>query len=510
MRHIQLGFVLRSLLPGCLTVLFIVLLSACCKPRVPSSFTDASQLPDIFPDYRGVTVPVNIAPLTFTIENEGTDFVTSITAGNHTWVYDDGRDVCPSLKEWKQMINDALSSARPIECKVFVSRNGEWTCMKPFSIHVSPDSIDPYISYRLIAPSYVTYEDLTINQRCLENYDETLIYGNMANSDERDGQCINCHSFQSYNPERMQFHVRQSRGGTVITYDGQVERIDMKTGKTVSAGVYPAWHPTEKLIAYSTNHTGQSFHTHDNQKVEVQDTYSDLMLYDIDRHEVIPLPRDTNDLDCFPFWSPDGKYLYYCSAHYEKKDTSKAVSKEFDMIQNYKDIRYSLYRRPFTLESRSFGERETVFDAARDSMSATLPRISPDGRWLLFTMGRFGVFHIWHRDADLYLSDLQTGSVRRLDELNSDNVESYHSWSSNGRWVIFSSRRTDGNFTRPYIAHFDGKGHFTRPFELPQRNPHYHHELLRSYNIPEFMTGPVTIRPQQFAAYIRKDSIKAK
>jgi Tol biopolymer transport system component len=307
----------------------------------------------------------------------------------------------------------------------------------------------------------------------------------------------------------LQFHVRQGHGGTIIAYDGKVERIDMKTGKTVSAGVYPAWHPTEKLIAYSTNKTGQSFHTNDNQKVEVQDTYSDLMLYDVDNHKVMPLEADTNQLDCFPFWSPDGRYLYYCSAYYEKRDTAQATTKEFDMILNYKDIKYSLYRRPFTLSDKSFGPRETVYDAAADSLSATLPRISPDGRWLLFTRGNHGVFHIWHSDADLCLMNLETNEVKPAEELNSNDVESYHSWSSSGRWVIFSSRRTDGNFTRPYIAHFDGKGHFTRPFELPQRHPNYHRELLRSYNIPEFMLGPVTIRPQAFAAEVRKDSIRA-
>ena len=486
-------------------LLLLILLAACSNPKAPTSFTDDEQQPHIFPEYHDVTVPCNIAPLTFAILDEGTDFVTRMTADGHEWLYD-GQDVCPTEKEWKQM-----KQSERIMVEVFVgTANGKWTRKAPFAIHVSPDSIDPYISYRLIAPSYVTYEDLTINQRCLENYDESLIYGNMSNSDELDGQCINCHAYQQYNPQRMQFHVRQAHGGTIIAYDGKLERIDMKTGKTVSAGVYPTWHPTKKLIAYSTNHTGQSFHTNDNQKVEVQDTYSDLMLYDVELHEVMPLERDTNYLDCFPFWSPDGRYLYYCSAFYVKKDTAEAISKEFDMIQHYKDVKYSLYRRSFEVGSKNFGEREMVFDAAQDSMSATLPRISPDGRWLMFTMGGHGVFHIWHADADLYLMDLQSGNVRRLDELNSDNVESYHSWSSNGRWVIFSSRRTDGNFTRPYIAHFDGKGHFSKPFELPQRYPLYHHELLRSYNIPEFMKGPVTIRPQEFAAQVRKDSIKAK
>ena len=483
--------------------LLLLLLVACSKPKAPASYTDVKRLPNIFPEYHDVTVPANIAPLTFAIEEVGEAYVTRMTSDGREWLYA-GKEVLPSTKQWEQM-----KQSERIMVEVFVCNNDKWQRLQPFAIHVSPDSIDPYISYRLIAPSYVTYEDLTINQRCLETYDESLIYGNMSNSDEVDGQCINCHAYQQYNPERMQFHVRQAHGGTIIAYDGKIERIDMKTGRTVSAGVYPAWHPTERLIAYSTNHTGQSFHTNDNQKVEVQDTYSDLMLYDVDRHEVLALECDSNYLDCFPFWSPDGRWLYYCSAHYVKQDTAQAVSKEFDMIQNYKKVKYSLMRRSFALKERSFGKPEMVFDAAADSMSATLPRISPDGRWLMFTMGGHGVFHIWHRDADLYLMNLQDGNVRRLEELNSPDVESYHSWSSNGRWVIFSSRRTDGNFTRPYIAHFDGKGHFTRPFELPQRNPRYHHELLRSYNIPEFMKGPVTIRPQEFASAVRKDSIKA-
>ena len=488
-------------------ILYFSLLSlffvSCQKPKVPVNYSESNRPAAIFPDYHDVTVPINIAPLTFVIDEDGVSFVTRITAGKQEWIYG-GREVCPKAKEWENMKKN-----EKMMVEIFVENAGKWTRLMPFAIHVSPDSIDPYISYRIIAPSYVTYEDLTIRQRCLENYDESLIYGNMSNTDEKDGQCINCHAYQQYNPERLQFHVRQGHGGTIIAYDGKVERIDMKTGKTVSAGVYPAWHPTEKLIAYSTNKTGQSFHTNDNQKVEVQDTYSDLMLYDVDNHKVMPLEADTNQLDCFPFWSPDGRYLYYCSAYYEKRDTAQATTKEFDMILNYKDIKYSLYRRPFTLSDKSFGPRETVYDAAADSLSATLPRISPDGRWLLFTRGNHGVFHIWHSDADLCLMNLETNEVKPAEELNSNDVESYHSWSSSGRWVIFSSRRTDGNFTRPYIAHFDGKGHFTRPFELPQRHPNYHRELLRSYNIPEFMLGPVTIRPQAFAAEVRKDSIRA-
>lgn len=481
---------------------FVVMASCKRSAEIPQNYTDANTYAEIYPDYKDVTVPCNIAPLTFHIDTEADDYVTRLTSGGSS-VNIGGRDVCPSQKEW----NTLISASNDISIEVFANTSGQWKRYKSFHVFVSNDEIDPYISYRLIAPSYVTFEDLTICQRNLETYDESVIYGNMMNSNEKEGQCINCHAYQNYNPNRMQFHVRQYRGGTIITYDGKTERIDMKTGKTVSAGVYPAWHPTEKLIAYSTNHTGQSFHTNDNQKVEVQDSYSDLMLYDIERHEVLPLESDTTDLDCFPHWTPDGKYLYYCSAHYERYDT--VGTKDFDMIQNYQKIHYSLYRRAFNLKERSFGAREMVFDAAADSMSATLPRISPDGKWLMFTMGRYGVFHIWHRDADLYLMNLQNGQVRNITEINSPNVDSYHSWSSNGRWVIFSSRRTDGNYTRPFIAHMDDKGHFSKPFELPQANPEHHRDLLRSFNIPEFMSGPVTIRPQELGEVIKGDSIKA-
>ena len=169
------------------------------------------------------------------------------------------------------------------------------------------------------------------------------------------------------------------------------------------------------------------------------------------------------------------------------------------------EVKYSIYKKTFDPESRTFGAREMVFDAAAMDMSATLPRISPDGRYLMFTLGGWGCFHIWHRDADLWLMDLTTGEARPMSEVNSPNTESYHSWSSNGRWVVFSSRRDDGGYTRPFIAHVDANGHGTKPFELPRADPDFHRQFLKSYNIPEFMRGPVTITPQQFADVLKTD-----
>ena len=138
----------------------------------------------------------------------------------------------------------AATQGKAILVETYASKNGQWTRYKPFSIYVSPDSIDPYISYRLIHPSYVSYEELTISQRCLENNDESVIYDNMLCGDDINGQCINCHNYQQYDSERMQFHARQNYGGTVIAYDGKIRKINMSNDSILSAGVYPAWRAT--------------------------------------------------------------------------------------------------------------------------------------------------------------------------------------------------------------------------------------------------------------------------
>lgn len=483
--------------------LYIVTLLALlcgCSVSTPQYYTDSTEPVSIYPDYTDVTVPQNMAPLHFYVENKGDLVVTSLDCGNRQYCYADAK-VCPTQKQWKQL----LTEGNEIKATIYVLRENKWLRLKSFSIYVSSDSIDPYIAYRLIAPSYVAYEDLTICQRNLENYDQEVIYGNMKCSTESTGHCINCHSFQKYNPNRMQFHVRQGSSGTVVSYDGKTEKVDLKTEGLISSGVYPSWHPTEKLIAYSTNNTNQAFHTYDKQKVEVQDTYSNLILYDLNKKQVIPLPNDTSQLDCFPWWSPDGKYLYYCSAHYEKTDST--LDRQKDMMCYPEKLHYNLYRRAIDLSSMTFGECELVYDARSLEKSATLPRISPDGKWLLFTQAKYGVFHIWHTDADLYLMNLETKEVRPFEEVNSDQVDSYHSWSSNGRWIIFSSRRDDGNYTRPFITHVNKEGKATKPFELPTNDPLYHRELLRSYNIPEFILGPVTTTPQEFANTIQQDAL---
>lgn len=480
-------------------ILLTMCLLACSGPQVPSQYKESQAEVPIYPDYQDVTIPENIAPLNFELLIQSDEAVVRLSAAGEEIVCE-GPKIRPDIDDWKALTQKAKGDAISVE--VFADIKGQWIRFKPFHIYVSADPIDPWLSYRLISPSYVSYEELTLNQRCLENFDEEAFVDNMLCSTESGGQCINCHSYQQWNPDRMQFHARQTHGGTLIAYDGKIEKVDMRHDSLLSAGVYPAWHPTEKLIAYSTNMTMQAFHTAAPEKIEVLDSESDLILYDVDKHEVKTIEQQPNELEIFPTWSPDGKWLYFCSAHFVYQSDSVDRS-EITMRAN--EVKYNIYRKSFDLKTRQFGEREMVFCADTLGKSATFPRLSPDGRWLLFTLGEWGCFHIWHHDADLWMKDLKTGEVRAMNEMNSDDTESYHSWSSNGRWVVFSSRRYDGVFTRPFIAHINAQGQGSKPFELPAKDPDLHRQFLKSYNVPEFMKGPVKLSPQEVASKLKDD-----
>ncbi len=487
--------------------LFLLLSAAMlsCSVTLPEEYSKVEERPAIYPSYADVTLPCNIAPLTFRIEEEGDDFVTRLAAGGEEVVVA-GREVSVPIEEWRALLAAGTGSAITVD--VFVEKDAAWSKYASFLFNVSPDSIDPYISYRLIPPSYVAYEKLSISQRNLTNYDEEIIYNNMLASAEPQGQCINCHAYKNYRTDNMQFHVRQHNGGTVFVHEGKAKKLDMKTDSTISAGVYPSFNPKYDIVAYSVNNTGQIFHTVNSNKVEVQDKYSDIIVYNPVKETVTHVADEPDKLEVFPAWAPDGKTLYYCSSDFPWVDTT--MTREANMIMNYKDIKYDVLKRSWNPETGEFSEADTVFKATALGKSATFPRISPDGRFMLFALGEYGCFHIWHRDADLYLLELATGDFWPLEAANSEFPESYHAWSSNGKWILFASRRDDTNYSRLYIAHVNADGTASKAFLLPQKSADFYDFFDRSYNVPEFMVEPVRISPQEFAEVIKGDSIKVK
>lgn len=290
--------------------------------------------------------------------------------------------------------------------------------------------------------------------------------------------------------------MREVYPGTMMIDGDKVEKLNTKTEQTISSLVYPSWHPSGKYVAFSVNDTKQSFHTNNKNRVEVFDLASDVVVYDVEKHEIVTTPTlfSQRAFETFPTFSADGKTLYFCSAV------------AAPMPLNYEEVKYSLCSLSFDPEKRTFGQTvDTLYNASTEGQSVSFPRVSPDGKYLLYTLSGYGNFSIWHKDADLYMINLADKSAKCLDAVNSDDVESYHSWSSNSRWFVFSSRRIDGLYTRPYIAYVDKSGNVCKPFLLPQKDVDFYHRFMKSYNIPEFITDKISFRSREIALKAQKD-----
>nr|WP_319400996.1 hypothetical protein [uncultured Carboxylicivirga sp.] len=454
---------------------FIVLSS--CNESVKVTKTNTST-PNIFPDYIGVTIPANIAPLNFKVKEDYSKIDVLLKGKNESLHIQSSRYADFPLKEWNDLLN--TSKGDSIQVTVSVKKQDNWLGYQPFYIYISNDDVDKYLAYRLIAPGYEVYSKMGIYQRSLTDFKQDAIYENTLVQ----GSCVNCHSFNQGSAKDMSMHIRGKFGGTVLMTNNHMEVLKTKTDETLSKFVYPYWHPSGKYIAYTLNDTHQVFHSSSNKRVEVFDNASDVIVYDINKNEIIKCDALMSDsvFETFPSFSSDGKTLYFCSAKAEK------------MPMEYTKVHYDLCSISFDPATGTFADKvDTLFKASDQHKSVTFPRPSPDGKYVMFTLVDYGNFSIWHKEADLYLLDTQTNKVRSINEVNSNDTESYHSWSTNSKWFVFSSRRLNGLYTRSYIAHMDENGKAGKPFLLPQKNINFYDDLLFSFNIPEFITSKVTI-----------------
>ena len=459
-------------------------------------------MPSIDPDYAGVTIPPNIAPMNFAVKEDGSRFiVTAASAGSSltlTIKSRNGKIRFPS-GAWRKLAEKSRGDRIIIKIYSKDKENKNYREYEPIEMYVAGEPVDPYLVYRLIYPGYYCWSEMKILQRCIENFREKSIVENRI----LDMNCINCHAFSSNRDNRFMVHIRGTKGGTYIAADGQITRHDLKTEAMPGNATYPSWHPGGRYIAFSSNQVRQVFYAIPHKSIEVFDLVSDIIVYDLVKNDIITVANSdtTKYLETFPSWSPDGKYLYFCRA----LQTAEEPWRDPAFMEL---IKYSIVRVQFDAESGICGKPEMVFDASAGGMSASFPRISPDGNFLVFTLASYGTFPNWHREANLYITDLNTGVTKKM-SLNSDETESWHGWSSNGRWLVFSSKRLDGRSTRPFLAYFDPGGNTGKPFVLPQKDPARYATMTGSFNIPELVIGRIKAGPRDFRAASRSKLFKA-
>ena len=478
-----------------LYTLLCLLLASACTTETVSDARQETVLPQIYPDYLGVTIPVNIAPLNFSMADDAALLIDAVITDRHgNNLHSQGEEsVDFDLDDWRQLLSQNQGDS--LSVTVSAKYADGWHTYRPFSLYVSPDSIDYGICYRLIAPGHEVWSKMGIYERDLSSFDERPLIENT----QFEG-CVNCHSFNRGDPSKMSLHIRGPHGATLLRKgDGSITAYNTKTDQTLGLCVYPYWHPTGRYIAYSTNTTKQTFHSAHPNLIEVFDEASDLQVYDVDKNELLlsPLLKQDSIYETYPVFSADGRSLYFCAARALPEDNHQLDS-----------IRYNLYRIDFDPTTGKFGDHiDTVVDAVAQQKSVSFPRPSYDGRFLCYTLSDYGQFSIWHHEADLYLLDLATGESRPMAGANSKDTESFHNWTTNSRWLVFSSRRDDGLFTRPYFCHVDAKGGVSKAFMLPQRNPRrFYRERFLSFNVPDFIIGPTHFDSYQASRVINDES----
>lgn len=462
-----------------------------CGPGAVKPDRMAAQPPAMHPDYAGVTLPPNIAAPSFNVVPDFavSEYQTEIGRCGQApaiVIISSEPAVEPPLGKWRGLLGKSAGDSIYFRMSVRDAATGQWIGAPDVVCPVSKHPIDGYLVYRQLYPGYEMWSDMGIYQRSLESYDVIPLLENK----DLNNQCINCHNFSANDPSRgMMAHVRGPQGGTLVSKDGKVEKISSRMEGLDHGATYPSWSCDGRHIAFSANNVVQVFHTVGTKPIEVVDMGADLIVYDTETHKAYTdsMISGTHHLETFPHWTPDGTRIYFCRADGMTEDT------RFDTV------RYDLYRVDFDRVTGRFSNLQLVYEASADSMSVSFPRVSPDGRWLMFTRSRYGNFSIWHPEAQLCLLDLTDGTIREMDEVNSDNIESYHSWSSDGNWFVFSSKRLDGLTARPFIASFNSAtGVAGRPFALPQESAEFYRLQTKTYNIPELIVAPVTNRDALF------------
>ena len=446
----------------------------------PDNPTLASQLPAIYPDYIGVTIPADIAPLNFNFADEAIDRMDVTVKGDKGGeLHVSGEWADFDIDEWHALTEQ--NQGGKLTVTVCTEKDGQWTQYKDFDIFVSETRLDDWgLTYRRIKPGYEVGGDIGIYQRELSSFDEYAIITETVVP----GRCFNCHTANRTNPNRLTMQMRGEGGGTMIQKDGHQMWVETKTDSTKAAGSYSYWHPQGDYVALAVNSVHQAFFTGTGQRIEVYHTFSNVEVLDTRTNELILSPLlQTDDLEIFPAFSHDGRWLYY------------STSKPCRVPAEYEKVKCSLCRIAFDAEKGVFGETvDTLLNGPATDKSYVLARPSYDGRWLMYCTSSRGNFPVSQNDADLWLMDLKTGESRELKELNTPQSESYHNWSENSRWFVFSSKREDGMYTKLYLATIDEQGRVSKPFLLPQRHPRkFYREMMDAYNCPDFTKSKVEL-----------------
>ena len=206
-----------------------------------------------------------------------------------------------------------------------------------------------------------------------------------------------------------------------------------------------------------------------------------LAWYSKEKGLLQPLPGadDPRYVQTGAVWSPDGKSLVFSRAEAKDAYPDGSTLAERSNDPNETQIRYDLYRIPF--DAGRGGVAEPIAGASANGMSNSFPKVSPDGKWIVFVQARNG--QLMRPDGKLHIVPA-TGGQARLMRCNTPLMNSWHSFSPNGRWMVFSSK-SRSPYTQMFLTHIDEQGNDTPAILIENATA-----ANRAVNIPEFVNIP--------------------
>ena len=349
----------------------VSLLYACRDRKVTiTQYSSIDRPATVQPDYAGSSIPPNIAPLNFIVQEDGSGYFVRIYSekGNPIEIFSKKPTIVIPKRHWHELLD--LNRGRQLNLDVYVksgagasSSKGEnirWSRFQTLIAEIAHEDIDTFLVYRKIRPGHGTWRDMGIYQRNLSSFDESTI---LNNGYFKRG-CVNCHAFCGNRTQKMLLGIRSAvYGSSALLVEGdKVRKIGTKFG-------YTSWHPSGRVAAFSVNKVRQLFHAAASEVRDVMDFDSVMAYYNVDSKTVKTTPNlaRKDRLETYPTWSPDGRYLYFCSAPVTWSD--KTVVPE-----SYNQIKYDLVRVSYDLDRDQWGQLESVLSAEETGMSIGFPR----------------------------------------------------------------------------------------------------------------------------------------
>jgi len=267
-------------------------------------------------------------------------------------------------------------------------------------------------------------------------------------------------AFTENTPQRFGFMSQVSPDGKYVVTSVEVPGSASKhLGDRLYQGFYPSYgfvqvfYPTRGILAWYSRETGKL--------------------------QPLPGADDPDYVQACAFWSPDGSYLVFSRAKARDPYSPGQPKSRYANDPNETQIQYDLYRVPFN--HGLGGKAEKIAGASDNGMSNNFPKVSPDGKWIVFVRNKSGL--LMRPDSELYIVPARGGVARRLNA-NQKIMNSWHSFSPNGRWLVFSSKHRS-LYTQLYLTHIDENGNDSPAILIDDTTA-----ANRAANIPEFMNIP--------------------